>query len=109
RADRELAADRVLTADVQDREDGDAHDEADRWPDEALHPGQRHGAAEVLTINAREVIRLGALLRERLHDADAREVLLRLRGHVAELCLQTLEADVNGAADVPEGDRGERH
>jgi hypothetical protein len=109
RPDGQLATDRVLAAYVEDGEHGDPEDEADRRPDESLHHAERDGAAEVLMVHPGEVLRLRVLLRERFHDADAGEVLLRLRRHVAELRLKALEPQVNGPPDVPEGERGERH
>src|SRR5439155_14463178 len=101
-AEGELAADRVLTSEVEDRQDRESEDERHRRPDEALHRGELDRAPDILAVDPREVLRLGPLLAEGLHDADAGEVLLRFGREIPELRLQPFKADVDLAADIPE-------
>src|SRR5438093_1027430 len=100
--------DRVLSADVEDREDRGAQDEVHHRPEQPVHLRERHGLVEVVAVHRRERADLRFLLRERLHHADAGEVLLGLRREIAELRLQLLEALVHAAADGPERVRRER-
>ena len=93
----------------QSDDHGDTEDELERGPEHAHELDQAEGAADVALIQRFKEPDLGLLAGEGSDQAGAGEVLLGLRGDLAEAGLDALEALVDAVAEELDEEAGQRH
>ncbi len=108
-AEREAPVDHLAPADEQDHRQPDAGQEADERVVERAQPRRLHRLVEHARDRLLEALELARLGRERLHHADARDVLLDVGRQLGDPLLDLLQRGAR-AAPVAGGDQHhERH
>jgi hypothetical protein len=110
-ADRDAALDDLPAALPQHQQRTDPEEERHARVEQSLQPDQAPVPPHVLFVRAPEALELRGLLAVRPDDAHARERFLDDRADVRELCLDRLEAAVDGTAEPLDrnGHERERH